>query len=793
MSSVARGRALRIAASAAVAAIALYFLAANLRWAELRAAFSTAHPEWVLAAIGTTILTVALVTVRWRSLLGRTADRTSDRVSWRSLWDAVVIGQAVNILLPLRFGEGARVAVTCADTGRPAGAVTVAMAIERALDVAAFGAMVLLLAAAGQMPRAFDRALPAIAALAAGTILTVLLFVRLMPVLLEWTRRRLRSDTKPARWLAVQEASARIAWIDLADRRRLLVLTILTALSLLSSAATNLLTFRAFDLGVPAIAALVLLAVLQVGTAVVSVPGNVGVFHYLTVITLAAWGIPAALALATAIILHLVSLGTRVGLGALSVALRGVGPRKATRPLHPRDAACSTYPVPQPLRSSERHAALFVGDAAALTMAVLLALWTWSLTAGFPLNVAFVRAHAIWFASVPLWLIVLIPTRRRSALLDMSESGRGIARATGALLLVYFAAFFFAGSARLPRLVALYLLWDGTLLLIGWRVVAQWSLTRAVFTRRVLIVGSGAPLEVARRLLESPGSRDAELVHVVDVTAGGLQPLDKVSADLSVTDLIVAMEGEVGDRWVQQLLKCQERGTHVVRVTQLYEETLGRVPVAHVEPSWLVTNFFDVARFRDTSPAAKRLFDLAVGGMLAIVALALLPFVALAALAEGGGPIFYQQRRVGRGGREFTLVKFRTMRVDAEKDGAARWSPPGDSRVTRVGRFLRRTRIDELPNVLAILRGDMSVVGPRPERPEFVDQLERDVPFYRARLIVRPGLTGWAQVNVPYGDSVGDATIKLEYDLYYIKHQSLWFDMLIVFRTAGTILRLAGR
>jgi exopolysaccharide biosynthesis polyprenyl glycosylphosphotransferase len=326
-----------------------------------------------------------------------------------------------------------------------------------------------------------------------------------------------------------------------------------------------------------------------------------------------------------------------------------------------------------------------------------------------------------------------------------------------------------------------------------------------VFTRRVLIVGSGAPLEVARKLLETPGSRDAELVHVVDATAGGgartdppskagrLQRLEQLSADMSVTDLIVAMEGEVGDDWVQQLLKCQERGTHVVRVTQLYEETLGRVPVAHIEPSWLVTNFFDVARFRDTSPAAKRLFDLAVGGLLAIVALVLLPFIALAALAEGGGPIFYQQRRVGRGGREFTLVKFRTMRVDAEQDGAARWSPPGDSRVTRVGRFLRRTRIDELPNVLAILRGDMSVVGPRPERPEFVDQLERDVPFYRARLIVRPGLTGWAQVNVPYGDSVGDATVKLEYDLYYIKHQSIWFDMRIVLRTVGTIARLGGR
>jgi lipopolysaccharide/colanic/teichoic acid biosynthesis glycosyltransferase len=133
------------------------------------------------------------------------------------------------------------------------------------------------------------------------------------------------------------------------------------------------------------------------------------------------------------------------------------------------------------------------------------------------------------------------------------------------------------------------------------------------------------------------------------------------------------------------------------------------------------------------------------------------------------------------------------MRTDAEEDGTPRWSPVGDPRVTRVGRFLRRTRLDELPNILSVLRGQMSVVGPRPERPEFVERLESEVPFYRARLVVRPGLTGWAQVSTPYGDSVEDSTTKLEYDLYYIKHQSLWFDAVIVLRTVGAMLRLQGR
>lgn len=455
--------------------------------------------------------------------------------------------------------------------------------------------------------------------------------------------------------------------------------------------------------------------------------------------------------------------------------------------------------MPRPLRRAERSIALLLGDAFALTGAVALALWTWSLTAGFPFDSSFIASRAVWFASVPVWLAALAPTRHSRAALDPRESGKGLAASALALLVVYLAAFFVLGAARLPRLVALYILWDGTLLVLGWRLVAQWSLTRPLFSRRVLLVGSGAPLEVARGLLCRPEFRDAEIVGMVSDGPAEAGPHDREEplADmvdrLQVTDLIVAVTGDVDEAWVQQLLKCQERGTHVIRMTQLYEETLGRVPVAHLESSWLLTSFFDVARFRDRSPIAKRAFDLIIASALAIAALALLPFIALAVLVDSGRPVFHRQNRLGRGGRVFSLVKYRSMQVDAEKDGAARWSPPGDPRVTRVGRFLRRTRLDELPNVIAILRGEMSVVGPRPERPEFVAALERDVPFYRARLIVRPGLTGWAQVNLPYGDSVDDASAKLEYDLYYIKHQSIWFDTLIVLRTIGTLLRLAGR
>jgi exopolysaccharide biosynthesis polyprenyl glycosylphosphotransferase len=460
--------------------------------------------------------------------------------------------------------------------------------------------------------------------------------------------------------------------------------------------------------------------------------------------------------------------------------------------------------VSRPLRTSERRLALLLGDAAAVVTAVLLALWTWSLTAGFPFDLAFLRARVVWFLAVPFWLVLLIPTRDASVALDIRQTAAGIARAAGALLILYLGVFFYAGGDRLPRLVALYLFWDATLLVFGWRVVALWSLTRAPFSRRVLIVGSGPALSTALDVLKDTSFRDAEIVGIATDdppradwnVVGSPGEVDEIVRRLDCTDLIVAREGALdaaGDQWVQRLLRCQESGTHVVRLAQLYEDTLRRVPVEHVESSWLLTNFFDVARFRHASPLAKRLLDVAVATVLSVFGLVLAPLIALATLIESGTPILYHQERLGRGGRPFQMTKFRTMKHDAEPDGQAKWSTPNDARVTGVGRWLRRTRLDELPNLLAVLRGEMSMVGPRPERPQFVEQLEREVPLYRARLIVAPGLTGWAQVNHEYGDSVRDASAKLEYDLYYIKHQSIWFDALILLRTVGTMLRFGGQ
>jgi lipopolysaccharide/colanic/teichoic acid biosynthesis glycosyltransferase len=215
------------------------------------------------------------------------------------------------------------------------------------------------------------------------------------------------------------------------------------------------------------------------------------------------------------------------------------------------------------------------------------------------------------------------------------------------------------------------------------------------------------------------------------------------------------------------------------------------VPIQHLGPTWVLANLVGTAHVAEPS-IARRALDLTAGLIVGVVALVLAPFIALAIRIDSGRPVFYRQVRLGRGGREFRITKFRTMHPDAEREGP-QWSTVGDPRTTRVGRVLRRTRLDEFPNIWSVIKGDMSMVGPRPERPAFIETLESAVPLYRARLAVSPGLTGWAQVNHTYTDSVDDAIVKLEYDLYYVKHRSVAFDVSILARTVWTMLRMRGR
>ena len=310
-------RAARYAAGALCVGGALYASAVEVVWTQVFNAFLHAHLPWTAAAIASVLVTLALVTFRWGVFVNQ-----PHRARWSALWDSVVLGQAVNILMPLRFGEGARLVMTSRELDLPVGRVAVSLALERAFDIAAFATIVAMLILGGLMPQAFRGVLPAVATLTFATIVAALLFVRFLPVVLAWLRTRVSAVARGGAWIEKQESAIRSGWADLTHRHQLIKIAMLTAAIPLTAAATNYLVFRGFDLPVPAVTALVLLVVLQVGTAVVSVPGNVGVFHYLTVVTLAAWDVPQPTAVAVAIVLHIVSLGPKVVLAAFSARSR---------------------------------------------------------------------------------------------------------------------------------------------------------------------------------------------------------------------------------------------------------------------------------------------------------------------------------------------------------------------------------------------------------------------------------------------------------------------------------------
>jgi lipopolysaccharide/colanic/teichoic acid biosynthesis glycosyltransferase len=243
---------------------------------------------------------------------------------------------------------------------------------------------------------------------------------------------------------------------------------------------------------------------------------------------------------------------------------------------------------------------------------------------------------------------------------------------------------------------------------------------------------------------------------------------------------------------LETLSLLHERGVQITPMFALYQDLTGRVPVSHLGVDWYVALPAHVKKTNRTYMMVKRVMDLAMALVMLIVTAPIIPVVALAVRLDSPGPVFFKQVRVGRGGRLFRIVKFRTMRQGAEANTGAVWASDRDPRITRVGRFLRKSRLDEIPQLWNVLVGEMSFVGPRPERPEFDEELEREIPFYRARRAVRPGLTGWAQVSHGYGNSLLDALRKVEYDLYYIKNESMYLDLLILLRTVAVVLKLGG-
>jgi sugar transferase (PEP-CTERM system associated) len=316
--------------------------------------------------------------------------------------------------------------------------------------------------------------------------------------------------------------------------------------------------------------------------------------------------------------------------------------------------------------------------------------------------------------------------------------------------------------------------------------------------RRVMVLGNGPEAEeVIRYLHHSTGRQSIEYAGLYPVMperdAQGNErvlnhdQLRRTAAELKVSEIVVAVrERRGGVLPLRHLLDAKLHGIRVMDLQSFYEREKGVLRIDSMRASWMIFgNGFDQGIARDV---VKRLFDLLASAALLLLALPILLLAMLAIVIESGFPIFYRQERVGQGGDTFSIIKLRSMRQDAEADGKARWATANDSRVTRVGAFLRRTRIDEIPQLWTVLSGDMSFVGPRPERPVFVRQLTEQIPFYDVRHSVKPGVTGWAQVRYPYGATVEDGLKKLEYDLYYVKNHSLFLDLMIMVETIQVVI-----
>jgi len=324
----------------------------------------------------------------------------------------------------------------------------------------------------------------------------------------------------------------------------------------------------------------------------------------------------------------------------------------------------------------------------------------------------------------------------------------------------------------------------------------------SMLSRRVLVLGTGSEAESVERALHDPAlralqivgfmplSNDEDLSVSADRVFAGRKLIDVVDAE-NVNEIIVAVrERRGGVLPLRELLDCKMRGVKVFDLSSFFERTRGQVRIDSLRASWLI--YGEGFRQGIMRTVVKRFFDLLVSFILLMLALPVMLITVVAILLEDGGPIFYRQVRVGQNGRQFKVIKFRSMRTDAEKDGKPKWAVANDDRITRIGRLIRKLRIDELPQLFNVFMGDMSLVGPRPERPYFVDQLTAEIPFYAVRHCVKPGVTGWAQVRYQYGASVDDAVQKLQYDLYYVKNHTLLLDMVVLAETVRVVLTGEG-
>ncbi len=416
--------------------------------------------------------------------------------------------------------------------------------------------------------------------------------------------------------------------------------------------------------------------------------------------------------------------------------------------------------------------------------------------------------YTFGFTSTPIWAVSFIPTVLFfSFLCEVYQPDKWVFqdRLIRSLVAVFLSFPLLAVLPRNPDTT----LWQlsGTMFMFFllqniWQSLFHKSNDAHFFAEKILVIGTGTTAGTVENLIrESSGKY---------VFSGFIKtPTDPVSIDTSkilgsfddVIDIarqtranmiVIALTERRGNLVTEKLVTCKLMGIKILDYPSFYERVTGKIPVEHINPGWLVqSRGFLITPF---IRLLKKVLDLVFASILLIICVPLFPLIALAIRLDSPGPVFYLQKRVGLNGKLFTIYKFRSMHVQPNDESSAAWASENDPRITRVGKLIRRARLDELPQLLNVLKGDMSFIGPRPEQPEFVEQIRRIAPYYSQRHAVKPGITGWAQVMYPYGASIGDAVEKLRYDLYYINNLSLFLELYILFETMKIMLfRRGGR
>lgn len=445
------------------------------------------------------------------------------------------------------------------------------------------------------------------------------------------------------------------------------------------------------------------------------------------------------------------------------------------------------------------HAVLLLGllDLGLLVVASEVA---WQLRAtqiGMETSAIGSRGVALAGTAGVIWLaMIAVGVYGPNALRSLRFAGARVLVAISLGIIALAVVDFVMPSDLFWRSTLLYTMGLAILVLVVDRLLLNSFFGSSAFRRRVMVLGAGDRAQRLRALGEKPETGFAIVAYIAmsddqriveeAIPRAAIHDLGRFVENLGVSEVVLALQERRNALPLKDLLRIKTKGVHVNDFSSFIERETGRVDLDTINPSWLIfSDGFSSGRM--FSSAVKRIFDIAASVILLALTFPVIALFAFLVKLDSKGPAFFRQQRVGLFGEPFTLVKLRSMRIDAEKDGA-KWAEENDPRITKLGRFIRKVRIDELPQTWAVLKGQMSFVGPRPEVPSFVESLEEEIPFYGERHMVKPGITGWAQINYPYGASVEDSRCKLEYDLYYAKNYTPFLDFVILLQTLRVVL-----